>query len=71
MLSALTERLRSRSSAYQPAVQYRHIEAALLAIEAASEVLYDLMLAHIDKAPNPFQAGPDQIRDRSTRKPTL
>ncbi|MBU6188938.1 MAG: hypothetical protein KGR68_06435 [Betaproteobacteria bacterium] len=70
MISALSERLRSQSSGHHPVARYRRIEAALLAIEAASEVVCKLRPTRADAAPNPFQTGPDQIRDPATRKPT-
>jgi hypothetical protein len=70
MLAALSERLRVQSTGQQPVAQYRRIEAALLAIEAASEVVCKIRPKRADGAPNPFQTGPDQIRDPATRKPT-
>jgi hypothetical protein len=70
LLSSLSERLRSLSSGHLPVAQYRRIEAAQLAIEAASEVLSAAGTAHTVAAPNPFQTGPDQIRGSATRKPT-
>lgn len=70
MLATLSERLRSQSSGQQPVARYRRIEAALLAIEAASEVVCNVRPTRSDEAPNPFQTGPDQIRDPATRKPT-
>lgn len=70
MLDNASSRLGSEASRHQPVSRFKRLEAARLAVAAASEVMSAVRSAEIEAAPNPYQSGPEQIRGSETRKPS-
>jgi len=65
-LDALGNRLRVELAIAQPTSRFQRLEAARLAVEAASVVLSRVDLVHAGVGANPFRTGPDQLRKQSS-----